>query len=396
MATNCNSAAVLKIGDVLSFRNDIVHPKNSPSGRCTFVGLEHIQSNTGQRIGSESVLLEELSGRRARFKQGDIVYGYLRPYLNKVWVAEFDGICSVDQYVLKASVGVDLSYLSYYLRSAQFLQSAFVQDSPGQLPRIRSGELTQTPIPVPSLGEQRRIAAILDQADSVRGKQQEALEGLGRLARSIFDQLFGDPALNNFGFPTLVLGALSTVFSDGPFGSNLKSEHYADEGVRVVRLQNIGVGEFIDRDRAYVSEEHFRRLSRHTCRPRDVLIGTLGDPNLRACLQPANLPLALNKADCVQMRCDEAKVLPEFIEAILNHPSTEGMASNKIQGQTRLRISMGRLRELAIPVPPIELQRQFAESAAAIRALKVQLTAHLDDLNALFASLQHRAFRGEL
>lgn len=144
------------LGDVLSFRNEIVHPRDQPRGQCTFVGLEHIQPNTGARVGSGSVLLEELSGRRARFAQGDIVYGYLRPYLNKVWLAEFDGICSVDQYVLKPGSNVHPLYLAHFLRSSDFLRAAPIDNSPGQLPRIRSGELTQTPIPLPPLDEQQR------------------------------------------------------------------------------------------------------------------------------------------------------------------------------------------------------------------------------------------------
>src|SRR5215475_12026903 len=86
------------------------------------------------------------------------------------------------------------------------------------------------------------------------------------------------------------------------FGSNLKTSHYRERGVRVIRLQNIGVGKFLDEDKAYISEEHFAALPRHHCFSGDVLIGTLGDPNLRACLQPKRIKRALNKADCILLR----------------------------------------------------------------------------------------------
>ena len=127
------------LGDVLEFRNEIVHPKDHPQGVVTFVGLEHVERDTGARIGSERLLLEEMKGRRARFHKGDIVYGYLRPYLNKVWIAEFDGICSVDQYVFRVRPDVDRNYIAHFLRSPEFLTTAPVESSPGQLPRIRSG-----------------------------------------------------------------------------------------------------------------------------------------------------------------------------------------------------------------------------------------------------------------
>ena len=63
------------------------------------MGLEHVEPQTGRRIGSIPIDLATMTGRKARFLPGDIVYGYLRPYLNKVWIAAFEGFCWVDQYV---------------------------------------------------------------------------------------------------------------------------------------------------------------------------------------------------------------------------------------------------------------------------------------------------------
>jgi type I restriction enzyme, S subunit len=369
-----------RLGEVIEFRNEIIHPKDNPRGTITFVGLEHVESNTGTRIGSEQIRLEEMSGRRSRFYAGDIVYGYLRPYLNKVWIAEFDGICSVDQYVFKVRPIADRNYVAHFLRSPQFLKTAPVNLTPGQLPRIRSGEIAETSIPFPAIEEQRRITAILDQADDLRRKRRNVLNVAGTLLGSVFLDAFGDPSANPRGWPTRTLGEASIRFSDGPFGSNLKSKHYVDAGIRVIRLQNIGVGEFLDTDKAFISEKHFSTLRKHSCLPGDILIGTLGDPNLRAVIQPSYIPVALNKADCVQMRVNPAICTPEFVSALLNLPSTEAMAQNKILGQTRLRISMGRLRELSVPMPPVELQHAFASRIAEIDKLKSQ----------------HRAFRGEL
>ncbi len=89
-------AATVTLGEVLTPRNEIVHPRDNPTGPDVFVGLEHIEPGTGRRLGSEPMEKSTMTGRKARFKAGDIVYGYLRPYLNKVWLADFDGLCSVD------------------------------------------------------------------------------------------------------------------------------------------------------------------------------------------------------------------------------------------------------------------------------------------------------------
>src|SRR4051812_46437547 len=80
--------------------------------------------------------------------------------------------------------------------------------------------------------------------------------------------------------------------TDGPFGSNLKTEHYTDAGPRVVRLQNIGDGVFRD-ERAHISEEHFARLEKHSVLAGDVLVASLGEILPRACLAPTNLGPAI-------------------------------------------------------------------------------------------------------
>ena len=125
-------------------------------------------------------------------------------------------------------------------------------------------------------------------------------------------------------------------------------------------------------------------------------MGTLGDPNLRACIQPDWLEKALNKADCVQIRVDPKQATAEYVEALLNHPSTEQMAQDRIVGQTRLRISMGRLREMSVMVPPLAEQTIFSERVVRVRKIKNEILNAQTETEALFASLQHRAFRGEL
>jgi type I restriction enzyme, S subunit len=250
--------------------------------------------------------------------------------------------------------------------------------------------------PLPPLAEQRRIAVILDKADALRAKRRLALAQLDTLTQSIFVQMFGDPAMNPKRWRCAPLGELAVKFSDGPFGSNLKTEHYAAAGVRVVRLQNIGVDEFLDDDAAYISERHFGSLVKHECLSGDVLVGTLGDPNLRACIQPQSLPRMLNKADCVQIRVDERVSHAAYVCALLNHSSTARMAQALVLGQTRSRISMGRLRSLRVPVPPVELQRHFAKQRSQVEGARATAEMSLTKFNELFAALQHRAFRGEL
>jgi type I restriction enzyme S subunit len=289
--------------------------------------------------------------------------------------------------ILRPKKSIDERYLFYALQRIHIPDAGYSR----HFKYLKEGR-----IPLPPLDEQKRIAVILDQADELRRKRQRAIDRLSQLRQAIFHEMFGDPAINSMGWPTMPLGDMAEKFSDGPFGSNLKSEHYVEQGVRVIRLQNIGIGEFIDKDRAYISHEHFRSISKHACAPGDVLVGTLGDPNLRACLLPAHLGPALNKADCVQIRPNRSVASNFFICGLLNHPSTERKAHDLILGQTRARISMGRLKSLRVPCPPIALQQAFGLRISKLEELRALYAEALASIEVLFASLQLRAFRGEL
>ena len=190
---------IVRLGEVLIRRTEIVHPRDQPAGPATFVGLEHIDKGTGVRLGSEPVEKSELTGRRAQFYEGDVVYGYLRPYLNKVWVAEFDGLCSVDQYVYTYDAErVDSEYVSAFMRSPVFLERAPVGDSPGQLPRIRSGEVDAVELTLPPLDVQRRVAADLRQrragVQSLLGDLARQINAVSALPDSILREAFVESA----------------------------------------------------------------------------------------------------------------------------------------------------------------------------------------------------------
>lgn len=152
----------------------------------------------------------------------------------------------------------------------------------------------------------------------------------------------------------------ATRLSDGPFGSNLKSEHYRPEGVRVIRLQNICDGYFLNDDKAYVGWDHYEKLKKYTCHAGDIVIGTLGEPNLRACLIPDNIETAINKADCVQYIPRPELLDKRFVCAFINSPATLEMAIGDVHGNTRQRISSGQLAKLPIMIPPMELQEEYA------------------------------------
>ncbi len=290
----------------------------------------------------------------------------------------------------------DSRYLAHFFTSDQYWGQIDRMAEGAAQPGVNASKLKKLAVPLPPLAEQKRIAKILDAADALRAKRRESLAQLDALLQSTFLEMFGDPVENPKGWGKQPLSELADHFCDGPFGSNLKSSHYVAEGVRVLRLQNIGVGELLEDDLAFIAEEHFQSLPRNHCKPGDVIIGTLGDPNLRACVVPEYLDRALNKADCLLFRPNLEVVLSSYVCWLLNCEALVGSASGLVRGQTRGRISLGRLKTLPVPVPPIRTQQIFDAAVGTMQKHKQTLVIQGVELEGLFHSLQQRAFSGKL
>jgi type I restriction enzyme, S subunit len=158
------------------------------------------------------------------------------------------------------------------------------------------------------------------------------------------------------GWALATVDELSAVggVTDGPFGSNLKTEHYTAAGPRVVRLQNIGDGRFID-ERAHISEAHFDRLAKHEVVADDILVASLGDVLPRACIAPAPLGPAIVKADCIRVR-PHPELSATYLMWSLNSPEVRTSVGSSIKGVGRPRINLGDLRQLQLPLAPVAEQ----------------------------------------
>ncbi|MEO8681250.1 MAG: hypothetical protein ABI665_19525 [Vicinamibacterales bacterium] len=184
-----------RLGDVLLRHNEIIHPGDRENGEATLVGLEHIEPNTGRRIGSLTIDLGKLTGRKPTFRRDQIVYGYLRPYLNKVWIAEFDGCSSVDQFAFDVRPDLaDTNFIAAFMRSETFLRRSRVVTTTGQLPRISVDEVAAVPIELPPIADQRRIAAELQTslvaADAARHAAKERLAAAEALPAAYLREVF--------------------------------------------------------------------------------------------------------------------------------------------------------------------------------------------------------------
>ncbi len=186
--------------------------------------------------------------------------------------------------------------------------------------------------------------------------------------------------------------------TDGPFGSNLKTEHYTDSGPRVIRLQNIGDGKYID-EVAHISQEHFDRLQKHRVFANDLVIAGFGDNPPRACIIPDSLGPAIVKADCIRFKPHD-DIVTRYLNAALNSDPVRKRTKGMVHGVGRPRLNLGEIKSIVLPVPPVaEQQRIVAEverRLSIIDELEAVVAANLQRAARLRQAVLQRAFSGEL
>lgn len=323
-------------------------------------------------------------------REGDFVVS-LRSFQGGLEYARQQGIISPAYTVLYSRNEKNRAYLSWVFKSRPYIDKLrlFVTGiRQGQ--NIDYAKLSRSPLPCPPLTEQEAIGRFLDHADRriqryILAKQKK-IAGLEELRQAIvrravtgqIDVRTGKP------YPTykdsgvawlgrvpeqwtvVALQRVTRSRCDGPFGSGLKSSHYTTDGVRVVRLQNIGHAEFKGANAAYISEEHCASLGDHSVAAGDLLIAGLGDnrhPSGRACVAPATILPAMVKADCFRFRLDTDSVDPQFVAHQLTATATE--ASNLLStGATRQRTNLQTTATRAISFPGLAEQALIVESIA--------------------------------
>ncbi len=195
-------------------------------------------------------------------------------------------------------------------------------------------------------------------------------------------------------------GDLNVTISDGPFGSNLKTSDYTDRGIRVIRLENIGHGEFLEEKRSFVSEEKYETIKKHSVYPGTIVVSSFVTEAVRSCVVPDTVPLAINKADCFAAVITGCETNIEFAAYYLQSLQVFGQVEDLVHGIGRPRINTSQLKELHFPIcspaEQTEIVRILDAKLEAADALEAEITAALTRADALRQSILKKAFSGRL
>ena len=366
-----------------------IHPSEVEAA-TPYLGLEHLDGDGGidciQTVGSAS-----LKSNKFQFSDRHVLFGKLRPYLRKIVRPEFSGVCSTDIIPILPKEGVSRDYLFYFLRTPDTVNLATSRSSGANLPRLGPKQLASFQIPLPPLAEQKRIAGILDAADALRAKRREALAQLDTLLQSTFLDMFGDPVTNPMGWEQSVVGDVVHAAKDGPH----VSPTYAESGVPFLSTRHIKPGEVVWEDLKYIDQDEANRQWKK-CKPEfgDILYTKGGTTGIAARVTTSE-PFAV-WVHVALLKPIVKKVHPIWIEAMLNSAYCYTQSQRYTHGIANRDLGLKRMVKIQMYLPPLAEQRGFATIVESVEHQKVSQRVHLAELDTLFASLQSRAFRGDL
>ncbi|QDY89672.1 restriction endonuclease subunit S [Arthrobacter sp. UKPF54-2] len=283
----------------------------------------------------------------------------------------------------------DTSYLRHFLDASVGLLSASGRGIAQN--NINLSMLKAWRVPLPPLDEQRRIAAILDNADELRTKRRQALAHLDTLTQSIFQRMESEVS----SVPRMKLAEVCIRIQTGPFGSLLHKGDYVDGGVPLVNPMHIRDGKIVADSSFSVSVAKFTDLESFRLLAGDVVLGRRGEIGRCAEVLESHGPMLCGTGSLI-IRPSAKHLVSTYLCAVLSGREARNRLTGAAQGATMLNLNTKIVGNLEIAVPPLELQQAFATRVAAVERLKETHRKHLAELDALFASLQDRAFKGEL
>lgn len=252
-------------------------------------------------------------------------------------------------------------------------------------------------IPLPPLAEQKRIAAILDKADAIRRKRQQAIQLADDFLRSVFLEMFGDPVTNPKGWDEVTL--LNLVSKKLQNGAYYPKETYSDDGVEMVHMSDV-FSDVIQRGclkRVMVSNADIEKYKLTS----DDLLISRRSLTYDGAAKPSMIPISrehlIFESSMIRVTPDQNKIRPQFLFQYLSLPLVKNHFIRKyVTGATIKGISQRNLENIRVIVPPLKMQDAFTKKIRAIEEMCKTTNMQSLDIEKMCSSLSQKAFSGNL
>lgn len=399
---------MVKLGDLSEYiRNGASIKQSSDASGLPITRIETIADRTVnlEKCGYADVAEDEY--QNYRLQRSDILISHINSekHLAKCAIYEDDRkdiVHGMNLLCLRPDCEVAYpKYLFHFLSSPTFLRC---------IPSITKKSVNQASftvtafkdleIPLPPLTEQKRIAAILDKADAIRRKRQQAIELADEFLRSVFLDMFGDPVTNPKGWEVksvdeLIQEGVILQVQDGNHGNDHpKVSDFSEGGIPFVTANVVRGGKILFDKCYYLDRSWLTKLRIGFAKPRDVLISHKGSLGFTAVLD-SSFQSYIFSPQTTYYRVNEEKLLPEYLKGYFDSGFFQNLFAKEGIQSTRAYLGITRQKELPVMIPTFSEQMRYVEMIAKYDEIYRKLAdpeAYLD----LFSSLSQKAFKGEL
>lgn len=370
-----------KLGELVKISKGKKH-KEVPSEQAKFryINIEDLHGGKEIRYTNEDGILVQ---------DDDVIIAWDGANAGKVGVGLSGVIGSTLARLCPTNKDVDSRFLFWFLDSKFDLIKS--QRTGATIPHINGTSLKNLNIPLPPLSTQKRLAAILDKADTLRRKDQELLKKYDELAQAIFIDMFGDPVRNEKGWETIRLGEVCDKITDGTH----LSPKFTTSGVPFLFVSNIIDNKIDYQTDTFISEEEYLILTKRTpVEIGNILLTTVGS---------YGNPAIIEKEDkfCFQrhiafIKPNHNKISYKYLFGVLKSEVVKIQIESKVRGVAQKTLNLNDLKEIKIWLPPIQLQTKYSILQDNLNLQKERLINVQQKSNILSKSLLQQAFRGEL
>jgi type I restriction enzyme S subunit len=378
------------LGDVADIDNTIISVDQLSDGGQFYVGLENIEEDTGRLVGQPEERVSPARSSKFVFTSKHILYGKLRPNLNKVYLPDKEGLCSTDILPIRPREIIDREFLGMWMRTRYFAQLATNRSIGANLPRINPKTLLGLQVPLPPFKSQRKIVAVLDKTEETKRLRAKANELTQKLLQSVFLDMFGDLVNNSKGWHKIPLenGVCSMIDYRG------KTPNKSVLGIPLITAKVVEKGMILPPNE-YISVEEYDRWMRRGFPKKGDIVFTTEGPLGEVALIENDEKVALAQR-LITLRADPKIMENTFLMHQLMTLFVQNQLNRFATGSTVKGISQAKLRKIIIAVPPMNLQKHFSmivEGINDMRKRQDQSSCHDIQLNDI---LVNRAFNGEL
>ncbi|MGR3983489.1 restriction endonuclease subunit S [Pseudoalteromonas sp. 1181_04] len=382
----------VKLGDVAPSK-PIKNPVIIDEKPVWQLNLDKVESQSGLVTEKVYGLAKSAGSSTHWFDERHVLYSKLRPYLNKVVLPDEQGLATTELVPLcPDGERLDRKYLTYYLRSNCFVNWISDQVAGAKMPRVSMNIFWSHEIPLPPLDEQKRIATILDKANAIRRKRQQAIKLADDFLRSVFLDMFGDPVTNPKGWEVRSLKDISKI-QIGPFGTQLHKEDYIEGGIPLINPTHIVKGNIVPKTSLSVSDEKHGSLPEYHLKVGDIIMGRRGEMGRCAIVSEKEAGWMCGTGS-LYIRPNKMGVFSEYLNKLLSSQAIKNHLESESQGATMPNLNKNIVGNIQIPVPSDEVLGDFTR--LKVKFLKLTETSQNFANEMIFESLSQKAFAGEL